>query len=331
MRFLLTLCWTVAIGFPVASFAEDVEIDETDDEAAVAEILPRRAAVAPATEAEIPQLVADLDSAEAAVRERASSRLAASGKPAIDALAAAARKSSLETRVRAVQTLRRIFLEAEGEILDAADAALDQLSSDGNASVSTRAEATLTLNYDVRERRALTTIQQLGGLVTYQENAFVDPNGLGAPQRFVSNIVLGKDWKSGDEGLKQIKRLSRLPTLYYIAESGVTDDGLKDLQASIPGLQVFRRGRSCLGVAGSSDLNGRGCVVERVMPRTAAERAGFEPRDVIQSFDGRPVTDFESLIELIGSTKPGDKIKVEVVRDFQKITLEPVMDEWKKP
>lgn len=334
MSFLPAVRWmfaglAAALLLPTFALADDAEQDEVDAPA-VAEIPVRRAAVKPATADEIPRLISDLDSTDSAVRERASTRLAASGKPAVDALSAAARSGSLESRVRAVQTLRRMFLEGNGELVDAADSALDKLADDGNASVASRAEATLNLNYDVRERRALETIRELGGIISYQENMFADATGAITPARTVSHIILGKDWKTGDAGLKQIKRLSRLPMVYYINESGVTEEGLRDLQASIPGLQIHRRARACLGVAGMSDINGRGCMVSNVIPNSAAERAGFEVRDVIQTFDGRPVTDFDKLIELIGSTKPGDKIKVEVLRDFQKVTLEPVMDEWKR-
>lgn len=333
MSFLPAVRWTIlcsaALLLPALALADDA--DEAEDEApAVAEIPVNRPVAKPATAAEIPQLIADLDSNESVVRERASSRLAASGKPAINALSAAARNGSLESRVRAVQTLRRMFLEGRGELVDAADSALDKLTDDGNASVASRAEATLSLNYDVRERRALETIRELGGIISYQENMFADAGGFVTPTRTVSHIILGKDWKSGDEGLKQIKRLSRLPMLYYISDSGVTEEGLKDLQTSIPGLQVHRRARACLGVAGTSDINGRGCMVSQVIPNSAAARAGFEVQDLIQTFDGRPVTDFDKLIELIGSTKPGDEIKVEVIRNFEKITLKPVMDEWKR-
>lgn len=333
MSFLPAARWMLpglaaALLLPAVAWAEDVEETE-DDTPAVAEMPVRRVLAKPATAAEIPRLIADLDSNEAVVRERASSRLAASGKPAVEALSAAARNGSLESRVRAVQTLRRIFLEGNGELVDAADSALDKLTDDANASVASRAEATLNLNYDVRERRAVETIRDLGGIITYEEGGAFDPTGLPTATRNISHIILGKDWKTGDAGLKQIKRLSRLPMVYYINDSGVTEEGLKDLQSSIPGLVVLRRARACLGVACTSGLDGRGCMVTKVIPGSAAEKAGFEVRDVVQTFDGRPVADFDKLIEFIGSTKPGDKIKIEVIRDFQKVTLETVMDEWK--
>jgi len=290
--------------------------------------VPDAPAVEPAKESELPALVGELGHRDEAVRRRATARLIATGRPAIAPLATAAAEGSLEVRVRAVTILREIYIRGDDEAIDAAEVALEELAAQKSASVASRAGAVLSMNYEVRERRAISEIQKLGAIVEYSDQAIADPNL--AENRFIAHVVLGKDWTGGIEGLKHIKRLERLRLLYYIPESGVTEEALKDVQASVPNLQVQRRGRSCLGVSCLTDPNANGCQVMKLVPGSAAARAGFQLGDVIVAFDSKPVKDFDSLISLIGTTKPGDKVKIEVQRDFQKVTLQPVMDDWKK-
>jgi S1-C subfamily serine protease len=74
-----------------------------------------------------------------------------------------------------------------------------------------------------------------------------------------------------------------------------------------------------------------GLVVETVYPETAAERAGlrsleFAPddsvrADVITKIDGRAVRTPDDVHEILGEHRPGDKLKLDVVRDGQAIVV----------
>lgn len=283
----------------------------------------------PAKPDEIPGLIASLNSRNSAVRQSAAARLAATGKPALEEISKAARSDSLEVRVRAVMILREIYVSGDDQSGDAAEAILTTLSSERNPSVAGRADQILSTNYDISEKRALNEIRRLGGIINYLDEGFVDPNGLVREGKMLSHIILGKTWTGGDEGLRHVKRLSKLTTLYYIGDAGLTEGGLKELQASVPNLRVERRGRACLGVSCMDDGGGGGCQVYRIVEGSAADKAKFRIGDSIVSFDGKPVTDFKALIEMIGKTNPGDKIKIGVQRDFQRVALETIMDEWK--
>ena len=59
--------------------------------------------------------------------------------------------------------------------------------------------------------------------------------------------------------------------------------------------------------------------------RGPAAAAGLKPGDIIVEFDGKPVTDFASLVSLIDKTKPGDRIEFKVERDQRTIDLVLVM------
>ena len=58
-----------------------------------------------------------------------------------------------------------------------------------------------------------------------------------------------------------------------------------------------------------------GALVSAVVKGSAAEKAGVEVGDVVLKFDGKPVTTSEDLPRLVGSTKPGTKLVMQVMRN----------------
>lgn len=64
-----------------------------------------------------------------------------------------------------------------------------------------------------------------------------------------------------------------------------------------------------------------GALVDVVSPGTPAAKAGLKPEDVIISWNGQKVQDFDSLESNVTSTPPGRQIPVVVVRDGKQVTL----------
>ena len=62
----------------------------------------------------------------------------------------------------------------------------------------------------------------------------------------------------------------------------------------------------------------RGALVAKVLPDSPAEDAGIRVGDVIVAFDGKEVDHSSSLPPIVGSTKVGVKIPVEVIRSGKK-------------
>lgn len=79
--------------------------------------------------------------------------------------------------------------------------------------------------------------------------------------------------------------------------------------------------------AGRADIqnlgwaNAYGAVVDEVYPKTAAERAGLRPNDIIISLDGTRVDDLEKLGRVILQHRPGTSVTVELWRDRQTVKL----------
>ena len=65
----------------------------------------------------------------------------------------------------------------------------------------------------------------------------------------------------------------------------------------------------------------RGALVAKVLPDSPAESAGFRPGDVIVSFNGKDIRNSSSLPPIVGSTKVGIYVPVEVVREHKNVTL----------
>jgi serine protease Do len=74
-----------------------------------------------------------------------------------------------------------------------------------------------------------------------------------------------------------------------------------------------------IGVVGANDA--KDARIAHVNPGGPAERAGIRAGDVITRFDGKELTDFESLSRAVRSKDPGDRVRVEVLRDGQTLGL----------
>jgi serine protease Do len=70
-----------------------------------------------------------------------------------------------------------------------------------------------------------------------------------------------------------------------------------------------------------------GAIVSKVAPDSAADRAGLKRGDVIQSFNGQTVTDFNSLRNHVADAQPGSNATVGIVRDGAEKTVPVKLDE----
>ncbi|HEX9584303.1 MAG TPA: DegQ family serine endoprotease [Gammaproteobacteria bacterium] len=64
-----------------------------------------------------------------------------------------------------------------------------------------------------------------------------------------------------------------------------------------------------------------GALVAKVLPESPAEKAGFQVGDVVISFAGKRVDQSSQLPPIVGSTKVGDRVPVEILRDGKSETL----------
>jgi hypothetical protein len=96
------------------------------------------------------------------------------------------------------------------------------------------------------------------------------------------------------------------------------DDGARPVYARVPDSER-RRGRpitagTFLGVGGDGRA-GDGVRLARIVPGSAAERAGLRDGDVLVRIDDVALNDFEALRKAILARKPGDTVRLMYLRD----------------
>ncbi|HEY0878702.1 MAG TPA: DegQ family serine endoprotease [Zeimonas sp.] len=70
-----------------------------------------------------------------------------------------------------------------------------------------------------------------------------------------------------------------------------------------------------------------GALISSIAPGSAAQKAGLKPGDVILSFNGEPVEQSGDLAAMVGMSKPGAKVSLEVMRDGRKQQIDAVLGE----
>jgi serine protease Do len=73
--------------------------------------------------------------------------------------------------------------------------------------------------------------------------------------------------------------------------------------------------------------NGTGAAVVDVSPDSGAAKAGIQAGDIILSYNGQPLQQAADLPPLVGMTKPGSKVPVEILRNGKKQTLDVTVSE----
>lgn len=65
----------------------------------------------------------------------------------------------------------------------------------------------------------------------------------------------------------------------------------------------------------------RGAFVSEVLPQSAAQKAGVKSGDIITSVNDKPITSFAELRVKIGTTAPGEQVKLGLLREGKPITV----------
>ena len=288
------------------------------------------------TAEQIAGFVEDLGAREFAVREEAMQKLREAGRPAIPALVKGAQAGNLEVTLRAIRILESLYTTGSLEDYEAAETALEKLQQAEKLAVASRARNVLASMGEVREKRAIAAIEELGGIVKSdaRQLGFVPNNGGGLDA--ITTVIIKKNWKGGVEGLAHLEKLRFLQTLYVV--EGVippvaTAQLEQNLQKQRPTFRVQPRGGACLGVGGLG-VEG-GCEISIVNPGSAAAKAGLRPGDLIVAFNnkrgeksGEPL-DFDRLVALIKELDAGDKVPIMIRRNGREQTVDVVLEEWK--
>ncbi len=87
-----------------------------------------------------------------------------------------------------------------------------------------------------------------------------------------------------------------------------------------------------LGVSGTDPASGAaGALVSGVEPGSAAADAGLQVGDLITAVEGTPVFGFEDLAAAIRSSRPGDRVTLDVTRGGSELSIDVTLGELSSP
>ncbi|MBT5469450.1 MAG: PDZ domain-containing protein, partial [Nitrospina sp.] len=76
--------------------------------------------------------------------------------------------------------------------------------------------------------------------------------------------------------------------------------------------------------------NSHGALVNDVIPNGPAASGGLKRGDVIVKFNGKEILSIENLPKQVAAVEPGKSVKVEVIRDGNKKTLDVTLEKMKE-
>ena len=129
----------------------------------------------------------------------------------------------------------------------------------------------------------------------------------------------------GDSAVESLIRLENAQSL-IIYGSNITPAGADSLREKLVRTTVDVKQGAFLGIGAVP--NQSPCIINRVSPASAAERAGLQIGDVISHYEGKLVKDFGSLRVLIGANRAGESVNVKINRGSQTLVKRIRLGEW---
>lgn len=291
-------------------------------------------AVTPETSSgEIASAIRGLDDDRYAVRQASQRQLTTTGLPALELTAQVASNGSLESSTRALNILWKWADSRDHELNRAA---LEKIAELANRPIEA-AEAQRRLAV-LREVVAIETIIKLGGRVD-ADRSFGLVAGDGAPLQ----VIVGKEWTGGVEGLKHVADVRRATTL-SLWSAPLDDEALPELErlGNLRRIELYglaldadlvdktreKLPNTMVEVRGPARLGIRGLDAIEIVPNSPAAKAGLVVHDRIVEFGGKKIETFEQLTAEIGKCKAGETVDIKFMRGAETREAKVTFDAW---
>jgi serine protease Do len=159
----------------------------------------------------------------------------------------------------------------------------------------------------------------------FQTDAAINPGNSGGPLLNIRGEVIGINTaiisdggRAGNIGIGFTVPINTIRNILPQLQAGKVVRG----RIGVSVQNIPRDSEQDLGVAPK-----HGALARTVTANGPAARAGIKPGDVITEFNGKPVTDRESLVKLVMATKPGTTVPIKIVHEKQTKTLSVEIEE----
>ena len=153
-----------------------------------------------------------------------------------------------------------------------------------------------------------------------QTDAAINPGNSGGPLLNVRGEVVGMntaiytDQRSANIGIGFATPINSIRAILPQLRSGRVTRGV--IGVGVRPYPLTKEDAQAFGLP-----NTNGAVLSTVNEGQPAGKAGLQPGDVITEFNGKPVTDNESLVALVVATKPGTTVPLTVYRAKQRKSI----------
>jgi hypothetical protein len=288
------------------------------------------------------RLVHQLSAEAFSDRQGAERELREIGRAALPVLETAAIEGDTDVVVRVCTLLEQMFVVGCPDLADAAEQSLERLAASESQEASLRSRAVLVANQEIRQRRAIAAIRELGGKVDYVEidvgrgniffGAVQDDIEIPGQAPATIRVWLLEDWAGGTEGLWHVSRLedswgARVwgMEVTNVRGSGLAPEDVQALAARLPRVRILERGAS-LGIQCHA-LDP--CQIMELVPDGAAQRAGLEPGDIILRLDDIAISSFNDLVGELLHRSPNEDVRLQIDRYGVRLQIEVTLGGWR--
>lgn len=157
-----------------------------------------------------------------------------------------------------------------------------------------------------------------------QTDAAINPGNSGGALCNSAGEVIGiNSLKLGDGKLQNVEGIGFAISINEARS--ILEEIMKYGRVARPRLGIY--GRDAVSLDGSGV---KGVYVSEIIKGSGAERSGIKPTDIIVELDGKPITKFEDIAEIIEKYKIGDTIKCKIWRSGKTIDLNIILSDIKE-
>jgi len=165
-----------------------------------------------------------------------------------------------------------------------------------------------------------------------QTDAAINPGNSGGPLVNMSGEVIGMNTLVAGQAAEGLPAQGIGFAISINRAKAVADQLVKDGRVVHPALGVCYvplNPAVALKLGVKPDVGG--AAIGQVAPGSAAAKAGLRAKDIVTKVDGTPVKEESDLPRLIDQKKPGDRVKLTILRDNAEQSIDVTLDEASQP